>query len=105
MRNRVLADELLQRTGAAWADFAVCFHPDNQDVFALPESVSSTFNVFEAFRSLSSHDAVLDWDSQKVLEVIRSNDDRLGDWERWMYDRYFEQRPRGMRTLDREETT
>jgi hypothetical protein len=100
MRNRVLADELVYQKGAAWADFAVCFHADNQKVLALPEPVSSTSNVFEAFRFLSSPDAVLDWNAEKVLGVIRSNDDRLGDWERWMYDRYFDQRPRGIRAIE-----
>ena len=89
MRNRVLADELTRRSGAEWADFAVCFHPANQQVLTLHEPVSSTTNVFDAFRSLSSPNAVADWNAQRVLETIRKKDDRLTDWGRWMQDRYF----------------
>jgi hypothetical protein len=91
MRNRLLADELARRTDAAWADFAVCYHPGNRKVLVLPEPVSSKSDVFEAFRSLSSPDAVSDWNAEKVLETIHRNDDSLGDWRRWMYDRYFDQ--------------
>jgi restriction endonuclease-like protein len=89
MRNRVLADELMRRTGAAWADFAVCRHPLNQAVLALDEPVASTRNAIEAFRSLSSGDAVRDWNAEEVLATIRSIDDRLAGWETWMRARYF----------------
>jgi hypothetical protein len=92
MRNRVLADELVQRTGAAWADFAVCCHPANQSVLALPVPVASTLNTFEAFRSLSSSAAVLDWNAEQVLATISDNDKGLADWKSWMTDRYFDER-------------
>ena len=94
MRNRVLADLLLEYTGADWADFAVCVHPANQTVLGMRESISSTTDVFEAFRSLSSSGAVLDWNARQVLATIAGIDDSLGDWERWMSVRYFEG-PRG----------
>lgn len=89
MRNRVLADELLRRTEAEWADFAVCRHPGNQAVLALDEPVSSARDAIEAFRSLSSKDAVRDWDAGRVVKAIGSTDDRLKDWEAWMWERYF----------------
>jgi hypothetical protein len=50
MCNRVLAEELVQHTGAEWADFAVCFHPANQQVLTLHESVSSTTDVYSRDR-------------------------------------------------------
>lgn len=89
MRNRVLADELARRTGAAWADFAVCRHPANQELMVLDEPVSSLRDAIGAFRSLSSNDAVLDWDAEKVVGIIGLSDDRLKDWETWMRGRYF----------------
>jgi hypothetical protein len=89
MRNRVLADELARRTGATWADFAVCRHPANQALIVLKEPVSSVPDAIGAFRSLSSDDAVLDWDAGNIVRIIRSTDDRLKEWEKWMLERYF----------------
>jgi hypothetical protein len=89
MRNRVLADELVRRTNASWADFAVCRHPANSAVVVLDEPVRSSSNAIEAFRSLSSEDAIRDWKADDVLTTIRSTDDRLADWENWMRGRYF----------------
>jgi hypothetical protein len=89
MRNRVLADELVRRTGAEWADFAVCRHAANSAVVVLEEPVYSTSNAIEAFRALSSHDAVRDWNAEEVLRTIRATDDRLAEWEMWMRGRYF----------------
>jgi NAD-dependent deacetylase len=89
MRNRVLADELVRRSGAEWADFAVCLHPGNQAVVTLDEPVSSTRNVIDAFRSLSSDQAVLKWNAKELLATIRSTDKGLEDWESWMCARYF----------------
>lgn len=89
MRNRVLADELVHRTGAGWADFAVCRHPANHSVIDLDEPVSSYRDAIGAFRSLSSYDAVSEWDAEKIVGIIGSTDDRLDDWETWMRGRYF----------------
>jgi hypothetical protein len=89
MRNRVLADELGRRTGAAWADFAVCRHSDNKRVVVLAEPVLSLLDAVGAFRSLSSNDAILDWDAEKIVRAIASTDDRLDDWRAWMLRRYF----------------
>jgi len=89
MRNRVLADELTCRTGATWADFAVCRHPANQKVIDLDEPVSSLRDAIRAFRSLSSEDAVLQWDAEEIMGIISSTDDRLKNWETWMLGRYF----------------
>jgi hypothetical protein len=80
---------LVRRTGAAWADFAVCRHPGNQAVVTLDEPVSSTRNVIEAFRSLSSDHAVRDWNAEELLATILSTDNELEDWESWMRARYF----------------
>ncbi len=66
MRNRALADELVRRTSAAWGEFAVCRHPANQAIMILSEPVFSKFNAIEAFRSLSSADAVQVWNAQEV---------------------------------------
>jgi hypothetical protein len=90
MRNRVLADELARRTGSAWADFAVCRHPANLALIVLKEPVSSVPDAIGAFRSLSSDEAVLDWDAEKIVRTISSTDDRLKDWEKWMLERYFD---------------
>jgi hypothetical protein len=89
MRNRVLADELARRTGAAWAEFAVCRHPANQPLIVLKEPVSSVRDAIGAFRSVSTIDAVLDWDAETLIGIIGSIDDRLKDWETWMLGRYF----------------
>ncbi|MGA2795852.1 MAG: hypothetical protein ABSE69_20560 [Roseiarcus sp.] len=89
MRNRVLADELVRHTGADWADFAVCRHPGNKAAVTLDKPVSSTRNVIEAFRSLSSDHAGRDWNAAELLATIRSTDNELEDWESWMRARYF----------------
>ena len=67
MRNRVLADELVRRTGAEWADFAVCRHPSNETLVNLKEPVCSTRNGLAAFRALSFNDGVLDWNAEEVV--------------------------------------
>jgi hypothetical protein len=90
MRNRVLADELMRHTGAAWAEFAVCRHPDNYAVVILDEPLDSHLNAIDAFRSLSSQDAVMDWNAEEVVEVISSVDENLRDWKEWMRGRYFD---------------
>jgi hypothetical protein len=89
MRNRVLADELARRTGGVWGEFAVCRHPGNQALLVLKEPVTSIQDAIGAFRSLSSDDAVLDWDAEKIMRIVSSTDTRLKDWEKWMLKRYF----------------
>ena len=89
MRNRVLADEVVRHSGADWADFVVCHHPGNKSVFDLKEAVSSHVNAIAAFPTLSSHDAVKEWDAAQVLRAIQSTDVNLGDWGDWMRKRYF----------------
>jgi hypothetical protein len=91
MRNRVLADELARHTGPAWADFAVCRHPDNDAVVLLDEPVSEHRNAIRAFQSISTDGAVCDWNAQKLVEVIGSTDKTITDWNAWMRGRYFDE--------------
>jgi hypothetical protein len=90
MRNRVLADELARHAGPAWANFAVCRHPSNDAVVLLDEPVFSLRNALQAFRLLSSDEAICDWNAQQLVEVIGSTDSMLKGWEAWMKARYFE---------------
>jgi len=89
MRNRVLADELARQTGAEWSEFVVCRHPGNEQVTVLKESVSSVNDAIEAFQSLSSKQAVLEWNPAEIVRIIAAFDDRLKVWGMWMTDRYF----------------
>jgi hypothetical protein len=89
MRNRILADELARLTGPAWADFAVCRHPANDAVIILDEPVFSIRNAIQAFRFISSDEAICDWNAQELVEVIGSTDDMLKGWKAWMVERYF----------------
>jgi hypothetical protein len=91
MRNRALGDELARHAGPAWADFAVCRHPANDEVVLLDEPVFSFRNAIQAFRFISSEQAICDWDAQELVEVISSTDDVLKDWKSWMMARYFGQ--------------
>jgi len=90
MRNRVIADELARNTRPAWADFAVCRHPANDAVVLLDEPVSEHRNAIRAFQSISTDGAICDWNAQKLVKVIGSTDDKLGEWEAWMMARYFD---------------
>ena len=76
--------------GATWAEFAVCRHPANQSVTTLDEPVNLLHNAIEAFRSLSSNNAVWDWDAERVIGAISSTGEKLADWEKWMRGRYFD---------------
>jgi len=89
MRNRLLADELARRTRAEWGEFVVCRHPSNDMVLTLKEPVLSTTNAVDAFRRISSDNAVRDWNAEHVLTAVRSTDERLIEWEQWMLERYF----------------
>ncbi len=90
MRNRVLADELRRHSGADWAEFAVCRHPKNYAVITLDEPVDSHLNAIEALRSISSPDAIRDWNAEELVEAIISIDERLVGWKEWMRARYFD---------------
>lgn len=89
MRNRVLADELSRQTPGAWSEFAVCRHPENRVLTTLIEPVAGSNDSFAAFRTLSSPDAVGDWNAQEVLDLIGTSDLQLPGWKTWMEDRYF----------------
>jgi hypothetical protein len=89
MRNRVLADELARQTNAEWSEFVVCRHPGNEHVTVLKESVSSINDAIKAFQSLSSKQAVLEWNPEDVVRITAAFDDRLKVWEMWMLNRYF----------------
>jgi hypothetical protein len=89
MRNRVLADELRRRTNAAWAHFAVCCHPENHSVFILDEPVGKMTNALAAFRSLSTLEAVFEWDAALVMDFVTSKCDSKSEWQQWMQARYF----------------
>jgi hypothetical protein len=89
MRNRLLADELRERTNARWADFAVCIHPENVEVRSLKGPVPRPSAAIEAFRGLSSADAVLDWDAKWILDAVLSTGPGLEGWGDWMRSRYF----------------
>jgi len=89
MRNRVLADELARYTAPAWANFVVCRHLANDAVVLLDEPVFSHRNAIQAFRLLSSDEAICGWDAQELVEIIGSTDEMLQDWKAWMMARYF----------------
>jgi len=58
-------------------------------VVLLDEPVFSIQNAVQAFRLLSSEDAICDWDAGRVVELIESTDDELKQWRTWMGARYF----------------
>lgn len=89
MRNRVLADELTRKLPGTWAEFAVCHHPDNDALSGLEEPVAGSSNALQAFRSLSSPDAVRDWNAREVVDLVGEADSKLADWRDWMLRRYF----------------
>jgi hypothetical protein len=86
MRNCVLADDFARRTGATWADFAVCCHSAN---LSWTNRSQCWGDAIGAFRSLSVSDCVLEWNAEEVVETIASLDFRLKDWQTWMRDRYL----------------
>jgi hypothetical protein len=89
MRNRLLADELLRHTGAAWSEFAVCRHPRNVGVNILQDPVGQLSDALEAFRHLCAPGAVLDWDAQTLASIVAETDPQLEQWRVWMNQRYF----------------
>lgn len=89
MRNRVLADEVRRRTPGAWVEFAVCAHPANKALAGLRDPVAGSSVAIEAFRRLSSQDAVRDWNARDIFEHVCSSGGELVGWRPWMLDRYF----------------
>jgi hypothetical protein len=89
MRNRVLADELRRRTGAAWSEFAVCRHPDNLTLLKMKHAERGTTNPIDAFRAISAPGAVRDWPADQVLAAIAASDPNLAE-DAWMRRRYFD---------------
>jgi hypothetical protein len=88
MRNRVLADELRRQIPGSWVEFAVCCHPGNRALAGLKEPVAGSSNAIEAFRKLSSVDAVREWSAREVIDVCAVGVG-LSDWRAWMLSRYF----------------
>ena len=89
MRNRVMADELSSRVPGTWTEFVVCRHPHNDVLSNLKEPIAGSGNAFEAFRTLSSVNAVRDWNAEELVGLVGSTDDDLSKWKAWMNGRYF----------------
>ena len=73
MRNRVLADALIEETDAGWADFAVCIHPGNHQARRLAEAIGGKTDAVEAFRAIAGADAVVELDPMAVVEAVRDH--------------------------------
>lgn len=91
MRNRVLADELARHSGSAWSECVLCSHPANKGVWNLDQPVLGLQNALDAFRSLTSKDAIRDWNAKTMVAEIAAADPALTDWANWMNQRYFDE--------------
>jgi hypothetical protein len=89
MRNRVLAQVLVQKGGAEWADVALCVHPGNHAVDTLDEAVGGTSSARAAFGSLlRSEDGLLDLPPQGLIEAVVAASASLAGWAEWVRERY-----------------
>ena len=79
MRNRVLAQALVKKGGAKWADFAVCAHPSND---------CGSKEAIEEFRSLFGRVELLSIDPGVVISAVAGSDPRRDSWAEYMRERY-----------------
>jgi hypothetical protein len=79
MRNRVLAQALVKKGGAKWADFAVCAHPSND---------CGSTEAIEEFRSLFGRVELLSIDPGVVISAVAGSDPRRDSWAEYMRERY-----------------
>jgi hypothetical protein len=55
----------------------------------LDEPASALRDAIRAFRSISTDEALRDWNARGLVEVIGSTDEKLKDWQAWVAERYF----------------
>ena len=88
MRNRVLADAIVQETEADWADFAVCVHPGNNAAHILPTAVAGKEDVLDAFREIAGKRSVLVIEPAAVIDAVSTHAYEWRKWANWMRRRY-----------------
>jgi hypothetical protein len=89
MRNRVLAQVLVQEGGAEWADVALCVHPHNHAVDVLDEAVGGTSSAHAAFEALlRSESGLLRLQPKALIEASLAASRALAPWGQWIRDRY-----------------
>ncbi|MCZ6692034.1 MAG: hypothetical protein O7H41_20805 [Planctomycetota bacterium] len=88
MRNRCLADSLMQTTENVWADVAVCIHPANEKVRVLDNSVAGHEDVVEAMNEMLPDASIGEIDPRGVVEAIRRESSEWIDWADTMIRRY-----------------
>lgn len=88
MRNRLLADSLVATGNAAWADVAVCVHPENGPVRQLDEPFNGMNDIIAAFDSMTPATRLVVMDPAHLVRRIVEAADTWSGWGRYMAERY-----------------
>ena len=89
LRNHALSQSLLAHTQAEWSYFAVCAHPQNEQVRHLKQPVAGSHDVVESFRKLAGADMCRELAPHQVIEMTEALDPSLSEWAAWMRKRYL----------------
>ncbi len=89
MRNRVLADALVQETSAKWADVATCIHPENDEARQLTEAVCGDRDAGRAFLQITKAGSLLELDPVTVVAITQEQNSKQSGWADWMRARYW----------------
>lgn len=88
MRNRLLADTWVATEQAAWADVAVCAHPENDRVRNLDEPVNGLDDIIAAFDSITPATRLVVISPVEVVHGIVEAKDTWAGWGQYMAERY-----------------
>ena len=87
MRNRVLADAMVQNRLVNWADVAVCVHPNNDAVWKLPDPVAGQRNVLSAINEFLKT-PIPSLSPSTIIEAVADAAPTWRDWASKMKGRY-----------------